>query len=227
MQLYKSSIIVSIDIAHIFMSEEKLFIERFRNECLLGYTEECKKILEETDYKYINAYNQYGETPILIAIWFQRYELAEILCAHGCDIADAEDNYGWNVLRIAAHRNNINFVKKAIAAGCDINAKNKCSHRHFSPIQLVLRAVGVGQTEMANEIAILLIDKGAKFMDVIEDESLYIEDGFSYRPVIEHIRDKYKKHICAEIDDVNTVIYASFKNNYAIALIGIICEFIV
>ena len=93
----------------------------------------------------VNAMNKYVKTPLDIAIRYKNPKTADLLRTHGGK-SGAVDS-----IHVAAELGNIEAVKQHLAAGADVNAKDKYG---FTPLYQTAR---FGHKEVAE----LLIGKGA------------------------------------------------------------------
>ncbi|KAK3610919.1 hypothetical protein CHS0354_017400 [Potamilus streckersoni] len=87
--------------------------------CKMGYLDVLKILC---GYKCdINVVNRVGRTPLLLAVKEQHNHCVEYLIQHGADLTKV-DNIGKSVLYYGIKRGKIDLIRRAIAAGSDINA---------------------------------------------------------------------------------------------------------
>ncbi|AYV79251.1 MAG: hypothetical protein Faunusvirus6_29 [Faunusvirus sp.] len=191
------------------MSED--FTDAFYNYCCEYSSNKCIELLEQTKYKYIDVKLEHNETPILSALWRCLDNVAQLLYDHGCDLT-VVDGYGFTVL-MCASRGNYNFVRTLLEnhKNIDVNAT--------SLVRKTALDMALIRSEM--DIAILLTKYGA---DIYNNHNINKDVHDKFRKNVHII---FKKHIIAEIDDPQSVIYRSFQTTYAIGLVDIICDFII
>jgi ankyrin repeat protein len=190
----------------------KYFAEEFAYNCRYESSLGCIKLLEATQYKYINVVLEYDETPILAALWADLPRVAKLLYDNKCDLT-VVDRFGFNVL-ISASRSNYKFVKILLENKkiIDINAKNT---KNQSALDIALYYDKL-------DIALLLAKYG---IDINYNISIINTPAcIQFKRIM---YNKYKKLVIAEIDDPLSVIYRSFRTTYAVQLVNMICDFII
>jgi len=99
----------------------------------------------------VNAWDQDGETPLDFANRVKRTEIAALLRKHG-----GKTSAGLSI-HVAATQGNIKAVKQHLAAGADVNAKNKHGE---TPLDIVTHPLNPNKNKA--ETAGLLRKHGAK-----------------------------------------------------------------
>jgi ankyrin repeat protein len=101
----------------------------------------------------VNAMNKYVKTPLDIAIRYKNPKTADLLRTHGGK-SGAVDS-----IHVAAELGNIEAVKQHLAAGADVNAKDKYG---FTPLYQTAR---FGHKEVAELLIANGADVNAKMLD--------------------------------------------------------------
>lgn len=87
---------------------------------ITGNLPEVKKLLDEgVD---VNATNQYGQTPLMMAAWHARQPVLDALLEAGADVnttAGHAEGYGWTALMFAARSGGTGIVNTLLEAGAD------------------------------------------------------------------------------------------------------------
>jgi ankyrin repeat protein len=98
-----------------------LFFEELRNK-----TPNLEKIevMLESGLVDVRAKNNWGNTPLHLAVWSNHIEIAKLLLKAGADV-EAINKYGNTPLHSASYNNSIETAKLLIKAGADLDAKNK------------------------------------------------------------------------------------------------------
>lgn len=90
---------------------------------ITGNLPEVKKLLDEgVD---VNATNQYGQTPLMMAAWHVHKPVLDALLEAGADVnttAGYATGYGWTALMFAARSGNTDIVSTVLEAGADIKS---------------------------------------------------------------------------------------------------------
>ncbi|MEJ5251855.1 MAG: ankyrin repeat domain-containing protein [Chthonomonadetes bacterium] len=113
-----------------------------------GRVMRVRKLLEEG--LSVNARNDGGETPLHIAVNYEKPRIVRALLKAGADV-NARDNWDYTPLHIAVENGNARIVELLIAAGADLNAQNRDGH---TPLHIALE-------QSYPEIARILIGHGA------------------------------------------------------------------
>ncbi len=98
----------------------------------------------------LNPRNNFGDTPLILAVSRGNNEIAELLITKGADM-EAKDRNGWTALMWAINEGNKKIVEPLIANGANVNATDREGR---TPL---MRAASDGRKEIAE----LLIAKGA------------------------------------------------------------------
>lgn len=100
----------------------------------------------------INALDDKGETPLIIAILESRFSVVDIIIEHGADIR-ARNRGGFTALHAASYVGNSAIARKLLDKGADVNDQdNKAG----------VTALSVAAEEGYSGVAQVLIDFGAK-----------------------------------------------------------------
>ena len=116
--------------------------------------------LLESNPHYINAKDEFGNTPIHIAVYNGNASIAELLIKKGANI-NVENNREECPIHIAVYNGNASIAELLIEKGANIDLENR---HNQSPLHI---AVYNGNASITK----LLIDKGAKRF--VGDESYY------------------------------------------------------
>lgn len=71
----------------------------------------------------VNARNEYGETPLHLAVARGGIDIVELLIAKGADV-NAQDKHGNTPLQVAAENGRKEYAELLLAKGADVNAKD-------------------------------------------------------------------------------------------------------
>ena len=107
----------------------------------------------------VNAWDQDGETPLDFANRVKRTEIAALLRKHG-----GKTSAGLSI-HVAATQGNIKAVKQHLAAGADVNAKNKHGE---TPLDIVTHPLNPNKNKA--ETAGLLRKHGGKTSEELKAE---------------------------------------------------------
>ncbi|MDE0092482.1 MAG: ankyrin repeat domain-containing protein [Oligoflexia bacterium] len=86
--------------------------------------ESVQKLLDQS--ADVNARNNNGETPLILASYYGRPKIAQILLNRGA-LVNAQNNNGWNSLMFAAYYGHPEIVHQLLNKGIDVHAKNNKS----------------------------------------------------------------------------------------------------
>ncbi|AYV79067.1 MAG: hypothetical protein Faunusvirus2_14 [Faunusvirus sp.] len=167
--------------------------------------------------EYIDKHKDFYNTvctwsPLAYACYNGLEQVADKLIDVGADVnLYCFDKY--TPLILTCMTGQISLVKKLIEAGADVNMRSESG---CAALSYVMRHATNSQ------IAILLIEAGAEFVERIDH---YISIS---APVVIYIRSIYKKHILSVINDNDddNAIATSFRTTYVPELVDMICEFI-
>ena len=85
---------------------------------------EMIEVMLESGLVDVRAKNNWGNTPLHLAVWSNHIEIAKLLLKAGADV-EAINKYGNTPLHSASYNNSIETAKLLIKAGADLDAKNK------------------------------------------------------------------------------------------------------
>jgi ankyrin repeat protein len=156
----------------------------------------------------INAWNDYGETPLIVAAYGNKIKSAKILIANGANLNDM-DEIGNTALIIASMYGHTEIAKLLVAAGADVNL---ASMDQSSPLYLAKDL----------EIVKLLLEHGA---DVNTKNSLGVSklqadsmDGYS--EIIRYLLEKGAEVNTVDRDGVSPLDWAiKYKRDDVITML--------
>ena len=100
---------------------------------------------------YVDAKNDDGNTPLIIATWRGHTEIVRDLIAGGADVNALEHIYGGPPLIIAAWRGNTGIVQALIKAGANVDGRDNmygltplitaAQHGHTDIVQALIKAL--------------------------------------------------------------------------------------
>ncbi|AYV79519.1 MAG: hypothetical protein Faunusvirus20_2 [Faunusvirus sp.] len=201
---------------------------------------------------YSGGNNIWGAGAAIYACYFRYNKVVSQLITNGVDINSA-DTYGDTLLITACQNSNYDMALKLIDGGADVNMANErgqtalsllcynCSTmpQFSTAVELIKHGADVNATDTTynsvnsplgyalrranTELAVKLIDSGARFIDFLND----INTG-EYPQVANKIRHKYGESILAVMNDEcpTNIFAASFRKIYVPQLVNTIAEFI-
>ncbi|AYV79080.1 MAG: hypothetical protein Faunusvirus2_27 [Faunusvirus sp.] len=194
-------------------------------DTVIDHINEFIKLIREGDeikcIEYIDKHNDFYNTimgiwsPLTYACNYEKYKVVYKLLDVGADINLSVA--GWSPLMYASYLGNINLGTELLKRGANINYKNSRGSSALSVACVYGRL----------KFAAMLITAGADFIDL----NFYNMYDLCHKngPIMQSIRDVYRKRILAVIDDdtCNNAMAASFRTTYAIELVDMISEFII
>lgn len=72
----------------------------------------------------VNVRGRYGNTPLMLALWYKRRDIVPQLLAHGANVF-VKDDYGETVLMGAVHMGDAGLIRSLLKQGLKVNAKNE------------------------------------------------------------------------------------------------------
>jgi ankyrin repeat protein len=82
----------------------------------------------------VNAKDEFGNTPVMLAVMSHQPELADLLIQHGADV-NAKDIDGRTALHYAVARDRADIVRLLIERGADVNARDSTQGLVLTPLR--------------------------------------------------------------------------------------------
>ncbi len=134
----------------------------------------------------IEERDRYGYTPLMYAVYYDRYEAAKFLIEKHADV-NARDASGEFPLLIAVANDNAAMVKLLLDNGADVNARNASGMipLHYAAIH--------AKPEKNNNVTALLLERGADASVMDNDGQTPLKCALTYKMIdnVALIRTKY------------------------------------
>lgn len=185
--------------------------------CTKGKYEQCKKLLDN-DVTDINYKDSSGDSLLHLAIEGGNKDLVEYLIDKGVHV-DSRNKEGKTPLHYSASKGKSELIEMLIDKGADVNAKD-----NFGDTVLDLTSTG--------EATYLLIDKGAKVIEAIDEETISTIHKAAARGVTARVVALVKKYpeLLESVDSegqtpfYKAVLYGEHETALALIKLGAKCD---
>jgi ankyrin repeat protein len=119
----------------------------------------------------INTFNDYGNSPLILAAFYGRNDIVQELLNHGALINSMSPQRTWTALMSACEQNHLSTVRLLLDNGADLNAIN---NDNINALQF---AINAGHQEIIQE----LLSRGS--VPLTNPVEYYYEEGIGFLPI--------------------------------------------